>query len=133
MQTHSGVPTVTRRLRDHHETKITNPSALGMSSDISHISRGSSPMMITLTYLNSPLLPQIALSTPLMTAWATEHHMMHSSPREEHSQPEQPKGETFSRTKSLGRQSEVVMIPELGRQSEVVMIPALIIISTNWL
>ena len=31
---------------------------------------------ITLTYLNSPLLPQIALSTPLMTAWVTDHHMM---------------------------------------------------------
>ena len=51
-------------------------------------------MIITLTYLNSPLLPQIVLSTPLMTAWTTDHHTMHSSPREEPSQPEQPKGET---------------------------------------
>ena len=86
----------------------------------SHIPRIITPD-ITLTYLNSPLLPQIALSTPLMTAWVTDHHMMHSSPREEPSQPEQPKGETFSRAKSLGRQNEVVMIPEL------------VIVSTNWL
>ena len=63
-------------------------------------------MMIMFTYLNSPLLPQIALSTPLMTAWATrmtwrtraqgrnplnQSRLLraNSSPREEPSQPKQ--------------------------------------------
>ena len=34
------------------------------------------------------------LSTPLMTPWTTDHDTMHSSPKEEPYQPEQPKGET---------------------------------------
>ena len=65
------------------------------------IHRLSTPLMTPWTtdhhtmHSNPREEPRIALSTPLMmTPWTTDHHAMHSNPREEPSQPEQPKGET---------------------------------------
>ena len=87
-----------------------------MSSDIIYISEGSSHMMIMLTYLNSPLLPQSALSTPLMTAWATR---------------------ITWRTRAQGRnplnQSKLLRAKSLRRRSEVEMVPELVtIVTTKW-